>query len=358
MRKTFLTIWGLLPVPCVAAATFVAFATFEPASAASSSVFPHIEQDETAKPYVAISGLQSWIVEDRGGNRRMVFTTDDGMTLEGPLFDREGRDLTAALLGSDAASATSSEPAQTSGLPGLPPLPQLSTAAEPSEQTANTASSNPGTPATAALPAPSSLSTDAPDTTTGNSAQTQQNTSEDVPVLAQASDAGELLKQAGWFTAWFSAGKPKPDAPVLYFMADPTCIHCAASTDKLAPLVEAGDLDLRIILAPIRSNEAVYQAASIIQDPTPAATFVAHERAMMGSASSPLKVRDPQDIEPDVVRALQRNVAWGRTNNVQGVPFWIYHGQNGPAIAAGRVTDQIIQDVQALPREYAMEANQ
>ena len=176
-----------------------------------------------------------------------------------------------------------------------------------------------------------------------------------VPVLPAAADATELLKQAGWFTAWFSAGRPKKGAPVLYFMADPTCVHCAASTEKLAARVEAGDIDLRVILAPILSKKAVYEAASIIQSKAPDTAFLDPREVVIGSTLSTLKVREPNEIEPDVVRALQRNVAWGRTNNVKGVPFWIYEGQSGPTIAAGRITDEIIGDVRPLPQTLAEE---
>ena len=335
-------------------------ATFGSAVAAPGDMRPHVARGETARPYITISGLKSWIVTTKTGDRRIVFTTPDGLTLEGPLIDPDGRDIAAALLGVSPPAAAP----QTSGSPSAT-SPGLSLLAAPSKRTADIAPLPP-------LPdaAQSVATAEAPGTDLGSSADDaghgeagsgkagKGDSDAKVPVLPAAIDAAELLKQAGWFTAWFSAGKPKGGAPVLYFMADPTCVHCAASTEKLAPKVASGDIDLRVILAPILSRQAVYQAASIIQSDSPASTFLSHEKSMVGTTPSTLDVLDPKNIEPDVVRALQRNVAWGRTNNVKGVPFWIYEGVDGPTFAAGRVSDDIINAAKPLPQDLAMETRQ
>ena len=379
-----------LVVGCVFGATLSTAISVNSAMAATLDVSPTIARDETAWRYVTISGLQSWVVENHAGERRIVYTTPDGMTLEGKLFNERGGDLTIALLRSTLSDEASAEALTDNGLAKIkswpkiaPGIAQAAALSEPSSDTTAASQPNEQSDKTSlkiapGLPPAGELSNEPPDaaamslmpkaasaapasespTNDTASSSGQQASDDDVPVLPAAADASELLKQAGGFTAWFSAGKPKPGAPVLYFMADPTCVHCAASTEKLAPKVASGDIDLRVILAPILSRQAVYQAASIIQSDAPASTFLSHEKSMVGTTPSTLDVLDPKKIEPDVVRALQRNVAWGRTNNVKGVPFWIYEGSNGPTFAAGRVTDDIINAAKPLPQDLAMETAQ
>ena len=339
-------------IGCCATITVCVMAAASVAVAAPIEVRPHVEPSETADRYVTVSGLQSWIVTGKAGERRIVFTTADGMTIQGPLVDQNGRDIATALLAVSASAVT--QPVLSS-LPGS--LPELSkrsveiaalSRTPDADNSARSAETGGRAKAEEMHLAPSVASTKP-------ATAAQEALDDKVAVLPAAADATELLKQAGWFTAWFSAGKPKEGAPVLYFMADPTCVHCAASTEKLASRVEAGDLDLRVILAPILSKKAVYEAASIIQSEAPNTAFLTHEKSIIGSTPSTLKVREPNEIEADVVRALQRNVVWGRTNNVKGVPFWIYEGQSGPTIAAGRITDEIIGDVRPLPQTLAEE---
>ncbi len=294
---------------------------------------PFVEDGETATPYLTLSGLKSWIVTDQQGNRRLVFTTQDGMTLDGPLRDQQGRSLSDALLGTASPAAIASTP---------------SGAASATDQTAT--ESNVVEPPPTAQAAPDDA---APQVATQEAAIA----SNAAPSIKPAASVDDLLAEAGR-KVWFSAGEAKPGAPVLYFMADPTCIHCAASTEKLAPYIESGDMDVRVILAPIRNSRAVFEAASLLQSQNIRSDFISHERAQVGSTSSSLQVLEPSQINADVVRGLQHNVAWGRANGVAGVPFWIYESPNGAKVAAGRITDAIIKDVRPLPIALAQETAQ
>lgn len=165
--------------------------------------------------------------------------------------------------------------------------------------------------------------------------------------MAKAQTASEMFQQATDFSVWFSAGTPKPGAPAIYFIADPTCPYCAKAVDILAQKVKAGDIDLRVILAPIRSQQAVYEAASVLQSQNPGADFLSHELSKTTSNPSTLKVLAPAEINPDIVRGLQRNVEWIRANGVQGVPFWIYTTAEGGKVEFGEVKDDMLTS--ALP---------
>lgn len=269
------------------------------------------------------------MVTDAHGKSRLVFTTKDGMTIEGRMLAPDGRDLNAALLGRSRQSVAGSEQTQLSTH-----TPAVSSAVRPAP---------PSTPkgVSSALMTPQSADT-SPTTPDGSAPQAKTAPMPATARVPVAKTPAELLQQANDHAIWFSAGKPKPDAPVLYFLADPTCPYCAASTDKLAAKVKSGAIDLRIVLAPILSRQSVYQAASILQSKHPAEDFVSHELEEKGKGDSSLTVLSPKDINPDVVRGLQRNVAWARANNVRGVPFWIYRSRNGVKLAAGLVTDAIV----------------
>ena len=283
-----------------------------------------LQDGDRATPFATLSGLQSWIVTRADGNRRIVFTTSDGMTIEGKMLTPDGRDLTAALLG-----------------PGASPM-----AAPASEQDASVGSSQRLAPEPVTAQSQSASSTPEPQTIAAQAGN-------EVVVPAKATTLDELLDQATRMSVWFSAGNPKPNAPVVYMMADPTCPYCAQSVDKLASKIESGDIDLRVILAPIRNQDAVFQAASILQSQDPAGDFVTHERSQVGTTSSTLTMFDRTAINPDVVRGLQRNVAWGRLNGVKGVPFWIYQGPDGAKVRAGLLADDMLSEIEPLPKQPA-----
>ena len=50
-----------------------------------------------SKPLMKIAGLQAWSVE-RNGEKQIILTSEDGLTIEGSIFGPEGQDITKALL--------------------------------------------------------------------------------------------------------------------------------------------------------------------------------------------------------------------------------------------------------------------
>lgn len=174
-----------------------------------------------------------------------------------------------------------------------------------------------------------------------------------MPPAAQTPE--QLLDQATQFSVWFSAGTPKPGARVAYFLADPLCPHCAEATRKVAPLVESGDLDLRVILMPITGKEAYAAAVSIIQSGDVGTNFLAHEKAHMTSKASPLTLIDPSEYDANVTAAMARNIMWFRKNQMRSVPFWIYPTAAGVKTAVGPIDPSVLDEAVALADPAATE---
>lgn len=312
----------LLILACSALATPLALA--QDGSPQVSNVPKNLMRFHNVRPAIPLGSMQSWIVQD-GNQQRVAVITADGFTFIGEVYAPGGQDLASALLtiAGLAEGPTSQNPASsakvatTTGVLSTTPL----SASEfmPSKG--------------GAVPSPVSM----PPLT-----------------MAKAQSSEELFLQATDNMAWFSAGTPKSGAPAIYMIVDPTCPHCAVAVDRLAQKVRAGDIDLRVILHPFRSQQAVYEAASILQSKTPGQDFMSHELSKTTSSPSSLKVLAPTEINPDVARGLQRNSEWVRANGVDGVPFWIYKTAEGAQVAFGEVREDMLTN--ALPARGSIQA--
>lgn len=167
---------------------------------------------------------------------------------------------------------------------------------------------------------------------------------------APAADANALFQEAIDFSMWFPLGQPKPGAPTVYMIADPQCPHCANAISEVQPLITAGDIDLRIILVPVTSQDAFHVAMSILQSPNPPELFLQHETELLSSTGSPLKRIEPASYEASTVRGLARNLLWIRNNGIRSVPFWLYDTAQGAQYAPGGWDAQILQQATAHSR--------
>ncbi|MEC5382750.1 thioredoxin fold domain-containing protein [Aurantimonas sp. C2-6-R+9] len=311
--------------------------------------------------------MRAWTVIDATGKRALALTTPDGLTIVGDVYGPQGQNLSDALLGvSQPAYQTplASRPAPSapagSAPDALPFVDNNQSAAARDAGAVDDAPTATGTmPSTTATQSEAGISvlTGASPVPTLSAPETGSRPSSgsvtQADNLLKAETVDELLVQAATTAVWFPAAPAKPNAPVIYFLADPTCAHCARATEELAPQVRAGDIDLRIILSPILSRDAVYQAATLIQSDDPGRDFLAHALARFSSAGSQLEVLKPTEINPDVVRGLQRNVEWARTNGVQGVPFWIYDTAEGAKVDFGAVKPEMLEQAIAIPEMQA-----
>ena len=138
------------------------------------------------------------------------------------------------------------------------------------------------------------------------------------PEPAQPSPVGEFGARSFWLRLGVAG------TPGVYMLADPACPHCANALDTLAPAIAAGEMHLRLALAPFLSPASRELAAGIMiaDDPATAAWEM-----MLASANGTPPV--PQTgsaamIGPVGEALLASNLDWMRANSVSAVPHFIW----------------------------------
>ena len=316
-----------------------------------------------ARPIMKIGDMQAWATVDDNGNKQLALTTPDGLTIYGRVVGPQGEDISGALLATvpmartSGVATNSAVPDGTSAGPTALPGGTAAALAQPSlPVTAPSSAPTPAAPvptttpsATAASPAPIATPT-ATTTVAANDNQRDALATRIMEAMPQKADTlDQLLVQASQFSAWFNLGEPKPGAPTVYLFADPTCPYCSEAVRQLKPAIDTGDVDVRIILAPILSKDSFVQAVSIVQSGDPDAAFVQHAVGQYGSEGSKLTILPQESFDENVTMAMLRNVYWVRHNEVRAVPFWLYKTADGVQYGQGPWDPAILQKAVALP---------
>ncbi|MGV0912660.1 hypothetical protein [Martelella sp. FOR1707] len=322
----------------------------------STSAAPFIENQLNlygARPLMKVGGMQAWALPQGDGTEKFALTTEDGLTIFGSVVGPQGEDISGALL-STKPNAVSLKTAIAPS-PSRPPSPKVAkekpvasnpdaleppkrlTEAVPAE-TDEAPSSNVAEPGEDATPAASAAQVEA-----SKPPRMASVGSQNTPDIPTAQSLDELVQQAHDFSAWFPVGNPKPDAPTFFLLADPTCPHCAWSIDSMKPLIQNGDIDLRIILAPILSETAFNISAAILQSDDVGTVFLKNEYAATSSVGGQKVAAIASDrIDDQTADILRRNVLWMRQNGIKGVPFFIYKTSEGGQFAFGNLTQQAL----------------
>ncbi|WP_180902426.1 DsbA family protein [Martelella soudanensis] len=324
----------------------------------STSAAPFIENQLNlygARPLMKVGGMQAWAVPQGDGTEKFALTTEDGLTIFGLVVGPQGEDISGALL-STKPNAVSLKTASAPS-PSRPPSPKVANE-EPAASNPN-ALEPPGR-LTEAVPAeaepvkaPSSDVVEPSDDAARAASADQADAgkppklasvgSQNTPDIPTAQSLDELVQQAHDFSAWFPVGNPRPDAPTFFLLADPTCPHCAWSIDSMKPLIQNGDIDLRIILAPILSETAFNISAAILQSDDVGTVFLRNEYAATSSVGGQKVAAIASDkIDDQTADILRRNVLWMRQNGIKGVPFFIYKTPEGGQFAFGNLTQQAL----------------
>lgn len=360
----------------------------------STSASPYVSdvlfKDTTAtRPLMKISGMQAWSVPDGKGGQQLAMTTDEGLTIYGRVVGPQGEDISGALLATSATVAPAS-PAQLKTDLQIAPsqnqiasstlVPNRSTPRAPTAQevvdplrpaapaqpvtspsnmappvpaaTAGAASPVPVAPAVPTAPVQPSAAPVAPAAEGSNSTPPAPGAqagigSQTVLNVPKASNLDELIQQAETFAMWAPMNNPKPDAPVVYMFVDPTCPHCAWSLDHLEPKIRDGSVALRMIMAPILSEEALHIGISIIQNDNPPEALLQQAKLAIGSKGKAVNRLDPTQYDQRVKDGISRNVQWMRANGIPGVPFYLYRTAQKTEFAFGSLSDA--QLATALP---------
>ncbi|WP_411840000.1 hypothetical protein [Paracoccus sp. ME4] len=146
-------------------------------------------------------------------------------------------------------------------------------------------------------------------------------------------DSVMLLSQIRSDGHWFSVGRI--GAPTVYAIIDPTCLHCARAVANLAPEIEAGQLDMRVLLAPVVSKAAPGKIAAILLSDDPAQSFLDHEKGYAANGASSLADRDFAELSPEMNEAIRINREIVIENGLPGVPFFAYVTAEGIKFSSG-----------------------
>lgn len=147
-------------------------------------------------------------------------------------------------------------------------------------------------------------------------------------------------------TFWFSVGTI--GAPTVYAVIDPTCPFCARAMKSLKGDVEAGRIELRIILAPLISSQAPDVIAGILSQSEPVSAFWEHEMdiAAGGSGVDPVAFASlPEDYQA----VIRTNYDVAVESGLPGVPYFIYENEAGEQRFSGVPQAGQFQDALPLP---------
>ncbi|HDZ53351.1 hypothetical protein LCGC14_0042880 [marine sediment metagenome] len=173
------------------------------------------------------------------------------------------------------------------------------------------------------------------------------NAEQEISQSSELTVADELLQEVRTDAMWFGMGKA--DAPVAYAFIDPTCPYCAKTIKNLEQSIGAGELQLRIMLAPVLSERSGQYIASILSHEEPPIAFLEHELGM-ANGRSPLKPGNWQDI-PGVLRdGLIHNAEIMKEYGINGVPFLVFDTEDGAKVINGVPTPEALSS--ALPDKY------
>jgi hypothetical protein len=157
-----------------------------------------------------------------------------------------------------------------------------------------------------------------------------------------------IYAQAGTERIWFSAGTPNVGAPIVYMLADPECPHCQWTIDQMHTQIASGEIDLRIIFAPITGVDGFNASLSILHAQNIPETFMAHMTSTTRGTTAVTQM-DTNQADKAVVQGIVDNINWMRANKMPGVPFFLYQTDEGAKFAFSELPADILTVAEAAP---------
>ena len=142
-----------------------------------------------------------------------------------------------------------------------------------------------------------------------------------------------LLEDSRYNALWFSVGAN--DAPSVYAFIDPTCTYSARAISALSEEIGSGDLQLRVILAPILSQRSAGLIAGILTNDRPPLAFFDHEVDLAERGRSDLAPAEFSTLPAPVQAGIQRNFEMLKDYGIPGVPFFVYETADGARVLSG-----------------------
>ncbi|WP_029066143.1 hypothetical protein [Labrenzia sp. DG1229] len=313
------------------------------------------QHNDDHRPLMRIGEMQAWEIHDETGQPTIALTTEEGLTIIGRILGPQGEDISAALLATRPNNSALN--LQHIGPGGV--------TTPPEEKEAQTEAA-----VTPILEEPPTIATPAPEGTVSPSlerllAETQEQSSTPpdmattdgstelgavatAPITASAAPTPEIqagmnaiFKEAGEERIWFSAAKPNAGAPVVYMLADPECPHCQWTIDNMRSEILSGEIDLRIIFAPITGVGGFNTSLSILHSDDIPSTFMAHMTSKTRGTEAVAQMNS-NAADRAVVQGIVDNINWMRTNRMPGVPFFLYQTDEGARFAFSELPPDIL----------------
>ena len=303
--------------------------------------------DDDHRPLMQIGEMQAWTITDENGRSTLALTTNDGLTIIGSIFGPQGEDISAALLATVPSVGPvlgQAPPAPNSPTPTTQNLPQQS---NPTPNTPLALSNlSPGSAARLSETAQSAQTTDMQSGVETAVPSSAPITASQDPTPEQQAGMNTIFQQATEERIWFSAAQPNEGAPVVYMLADPECPHCQWTIDTMRSQILSGEIDLRIVFAPITGVQGFNSSLSILHAPDVSEAFMSHMTSQTRGTQAVTQI-DPNMSDRAVVQGIVDNINWMRANRMPGVPFFLYMTEDGARFAFSELPSDITS--QALP---------
>ena len=249
------------------------------------------QHNEGHRPLLRIGEMQAWAIQDESGKPTIALTTEDGLTIIGRILGPQGEDISRRAFGHPAESLGSllcqrlvlglsqRHRRKSKRRPKLQPCLHLrETQADATPPPSGSVSPSlermlAETQTLATLPPDDAVTTTA---TVSNPVATAPIAAAAAPTPEVQAGMNAIFNQADQERIWFSAATPKEGAPVVYMLADPECPHCQWTIDKMRSQIVSGEIDLRIIFAPITGVAGFNTSLSILHSEDIPNTFMEH----------------------------------------------------------------------------------
>jgi len=155
------------------------------------------------------------------------------------------------------------------------------------------------------------------------------------PVVLEETErtlADELLDEVRHDALWFGIGNH--EAPAVYAFIDPACPYCARAIVNIGDAISDGELQLRVVLAPVVSQNSPGLIASILTHEEPPIAFMEHEYAWAEGRRF-LQPAEWTDIPGQVRDGLLYNVELMKKYEIRGVPFFVFDTEEGARVING-----------------------
>jgi hypothetical protein len=142
-----------------------------------------------------------------------------------------------------------------------------------------------------------------------------------------------LLQDARMNALWFSVGAN--DVPAVYAFLDPTCPYSARAVTALSEEIGAGQIQLRVILAPVISERAAGLIAGILTSDRPPLALFDHMTSLAQAGRSDVDPAEFSGLPGPVQAGIKRNYDMIRDYRIPGVPFFVYETAEGAKVVSG-----------------------